>query len=114
MEIKIIKLDNTDKTNELASVIADELKNNSMASVEFSSDIDAEHICSFVEKNFYKNKKLITDAVYELITHIYHEGKGREYQHIVHNEFPNGLDFDKFIDYLYTHKAEILKSCGLS
>ncbi len=112
MKIQIIQIGNNKRNNRLADIIAEELKDlDGEITIEYIPD---NTIHTFAEKpNKEKENISKKDSVYELITHIYRAGKSKEYQSIVRNEFPNGLDFDKFIGYLYTHKEEILKACGL-
>lgn len=127
MKIQIIQTNNN-KRNGLADLIAEALKDlDGEITIEFIPDpfltspirggvspqADGE-VNIFAEKT-NKEKENISkrDFAYELVTHIYRAGKSKEYQSIVRKEFPNGLDFDQFIGYLYTHKTEILKACGL-
>ena len=112
MKIQIIQIGNNKRNNGLADLIAEALKD---LDGEITIDIiPDETIHTFAEKpNKEKENISKKDSVYELVTHIHGAGKSKEYQSFVRNEFPNGLDFDEFIGYLYTHKTEILKACGL-
>lgn len=112
MKIQIIQISNNH--NGLADLIAETLKDlDGEITIDFIPE-DTTEIHNFAEKSQTQKENISKkDSVYELVTHIHRAGKSKEYQSFIHNEFPDGLDFDKFIGYLYTHKAEILKACGL-
>ncbi len=127
MKIQIVQTNNN-KRNGLADLIAEALKDlDGEITIDFilgpfqtspirgggSRQADGE-VHTFAEKSQIPKENISKkDSVYELVTHIHGAGKSKEYQSFVRNKFPNGLDFDQFIGYLYTHKAEILKACGL-
>ena len=128
MKIQIIQTNNNKRNGDLTTLIAEALKDlDGEITIDFifdpfqtspirgggSRQADGE-VHTFAGKSYTQKENISKqDDVYELVTLIHRAGKSKEYRSFVHNQFPSGLDFDKCIGYLYTHKAEILKACGL-